>query len=54
MFSMISRGDFNGFVPVNITIRGLFKKYADCLNCAARVGFQRIRLVSLVSYRSAD
>ena len=37
-----------------IDIQGPFKKYADCLNCAARVGFKRIRLVSLGSYRSAD
>ena len=36
------------------TLRGLFKKYADCLNCAARVGFTSIRFVSLGSYRSAD
>ena len=35
-------------------IRGLFKKYADYLHCAARVGFRRIRLVSLDSYRSAN
>ena len=32
-------------------IRGLFKKYVDCLNCVARVGFKRIHLVSLGSYR---
>ena len=35
-------------------IRGLFKKYADCVNYATRVGFRRIRLVSLGLYRSAD
>ena len=35
-------------------IRGLFKKYAECLNCAARVGFGRIRSMSLGSYGSAD
>ena len=35
-------------------IRGLFKKCTDCLNCATRVGFSRIRLVSLGSYRSTD
>ena len=37
-----------------VNVRGLFKKYAGCLKCAARVGFRRIRLVSLGSYRSAD
>ena len=31
----------------NPNVRGMFKKYADCLNCAARVGFRSIRLVSL-------
>ena len=28
-----------------IGIRGLFKKYADCLNCAARVSFSRCHWV---------
>ena len=35
-------------------IGGTFIKYADCLNCAARVGFGRIRLVSLGWCRSTD
>ena len=36
-----------------IYIRSLFKKYVEYLTCAARVGFRKIRLVSLGSYRSA-
>ena len=44
------------FITNSITayVRGMFKKYADCLNCAARVGFRRIRSLSSGSYRSAD
>ena len=37
----------------NIITRSV-QKYAGCLNCAARVGFRRIRLVSLGSHRPAD
>ena len=36
------------------SIRGMVKKYADCLNYVTRVGFRGIRLVSLGSYRLAD
>ena len=38
----------------SLHIRCLFKKYAECLNCADRVGFRRIRLVSLGSYILID
>ena len=35
--------DFNIFI--SSIIRGLFKRYADCLNCAARVGFRIIEVL---------
>ena len=35
-------------------LRGLFKKFLDCLNCTALICSRCIRLVSLGSQRSAD
>ena len=38
----------------NDNMRDLFKKIHGLFDCAARVGFRRIRLVSLGSYRSTN
>ena len=40
--------------PIRHVVRGLFKKFVDCLNCAALICSRCIRLVSLGSQRSAD
>lgn len=41
-------------IRTSLSIRCVFKKYADCLNCAAPVGSRGIRLVSLGFYTSAE
>ena len=47
-------GTFDEVSSSRMKLTRSVQKYAGCWNCATRVGFRRIRLVSLGSYRSAD